>query len=320
MSGSQIQADFWLNDYMTPWDMYAHGIIRYLTSQKTNYQQMDIVETGLYGRALVLDGKWQSCTGDEFLYHEPLVHPPLICHGNPRSVLILGGGEGATLREVLRWKTVEEAVMVDLDEAVVEACRKHLPEMAAGVFEDPRVTVHIDNAINFLDTTSRQWDIIISDLSEPVEYGPSFPLFTREYFQKMAKLLQPDGCLVVQAGSTSPVRLDFHAKIANTIAQIFPNIQSYSSSVPSFGEPWGFILASAEPIPSRPDPKEVDRLLAEKTTGGFRMLDGSTLLGLFQIPIYLREAIAAETGIYTLSDPPKEVGQGILKDSPTSNP
>ena len=132
MPGAEVRADVWISEYITPWDIYQHGVNRILASKRTNFQEMQIVETGAYGKALVLDGKWQSCTGDEFLYHEPLVHPAMIAHGNPKRVLILGGGEGATAREVLRWKCVERAVMVDIDGEVVAACREHLPEMHQG--------------------------------------------------------------------------------------------------------------------------------------------------------------------------------------------
>jgi spermidine synthase len=106
MAGSEVKADYWINEYITPWDIYSHGITKILAYKQTQFQEMAIVESGAYGKALVLDGKWQSCTGDEFLYHEPLVHPAMIAHGNPKKVLILGAGEGATVREVLRWKSV----------------------------------------------------------------------------------------------------------------------------------------------------------------------------------------------------------------------
>ncbi|PLZ82021.1 spermidine synthase, partial [Fischerella thermalis WC213] len=143
MPGSEVGADFWVNEYITPWDIYAHGVTAVLAYQKTEYQEMYIVETGTYGKALVLDGKWQSCTGDEFLYHEPLVHPAMIFHGAPRKVLILGGGEGATAREVLRWQTVDKVVMIDIDGEVVEACKQHLSEMHQNAFDDPRLHVVI---------------------------------------------------------------------------------------------------------------------------------------------------------------------------------
>ncbi|MEM8808185.1 MAG: spermidine synthase, partial [Cyanobacteria bacterium P01_G01_bin.38] len=94
MDGANLEVNFWLNETITPWDVYGHGITRVLVHRQTPFQEMYVVETGAYGKALVLDGKWQSCTGDEFLYHEALVHPAMVLHGAPRRVLVLGGAEG----------------------------------------------------------------------------------------------------------------------------------------------------------------------------------------------------------------------------------
>ena len=137
MPGSHVGADLWITEYITPCDVYHHGISRVLDCRRTRFQQMQIVESETYGKALVLDGKWQSCTGDEFLYHEPLVHVACVHHGAPRTVLVLGGGEGATVREVLKWNTVEKVAMVDIDGEVVEACKEHLPRNAPGSVRRP---------------------------------------------------------------------------------------------------------------------------------------------------------------------------------------
>lgn len=312
MAGSQLGADFWISEYITPWDMYVHGITKVLAYKKTAFQDMYIVETGAYGKGLVLDGKWQSCTGDEFLYHEALVHPAMICHGAPKNVLVLGGGEGATVREILRWKSVEQAMMVDIDGDVVEACREHLPEMHQGAFEDSRTNLVIGDALEVLDTTDRKWDIVISDLSDPIEEGPSFQLFTKEYFERVQRVLAPGGYFVLQAGPVSPIELTLHARLASTMKAVFPNIHSYSAYTPSYGSPWGFIIGSSEAIATQPDPAKIDQLLAEKTTGGFRLIDGISLLGTLQTPAYVRKAIAAETQVYTLKEPPKFFGKGAL--------
>ncbi|HBL11505.1 MAG TPA: polyamine aminopropyltransferase [Cyanobacteria bacterium UBA11162] len=312
MAGSQVGADLWISEYVTPWDIYVHGITKVLAYKKTAYQDMYIVETGVYGKGLVLDGKWQSCTGDEFIYHEALVHPAMICHTNPRNVLVLGGGEGATVREILRWKTVEQAMMVDIDGEVVEACREHLPEMHQNAFDDSRTNLVIADALEVLDQTDQQWDIVISDLSDPIEEGPSFQLFTKEYFEKVQRVLAPGGYFVIQAGPVAPAELRLHARLVNTLKAVFPNVHSYSAPTPTYGSPWGFAIGSTEAIASQPDPATIDQLLQEKTTGGLRLLDGITLLGLFQTPAYIRQAIAAETQIYTLNEPPKFFGKGTL--------
>ncbi|NEP73388.1 MAG: polyamine aminopropyltransferase [Okeania sp. SIO2G4] len=310
MAGSEVGADLWVSEYITPWDIYVHGITEVLTYKKTAYQDMYIIDTGIYGKALVLDGKWQSSTGDEFLYHEPLVHPAMIFHGSPSKVLVLGGGEGATIREVLRWQTVEKVAMIDIDGEVVEACRQYLPEMHANSFDDPRLKLVIGDALEFLETSGEIWDVVISDLSDPIEEGPSFQLFTKEYFEKILQVLTPGGFFVVQAGPVSLGEMKLHTRIVNTMKEVFPYVQSYSSYVPTYGQPWGFVMGSREMINSRPDPETVNQLLREKTTGGFRMLDGTTLLGMLQVPKHLREAIATETEVYTLAKPPKFFGKG----------
>lgn len=312
MTGSEVKADLWIKEYITPWDVYEHGITKILAHKKTNYQEMYIVETGAYGKALILDGKWQSCTGDEFLYHEALVQPALICHQNPQKVLVLGGGEGATIREVLRWKSVEQVTMVDIDGEVVAACQEHLSEMHQHAFDDPRVKLIIGDAIPVLENTTQQWDIIISDLSDPIESGPSFALFTQEYFQKINRALASGGMFVVQAGPVAPAEITLHARLVNTVASVFPHVVSYASHVPTYASPWGFALASHQAITTQPNPETVNNLLASKTTGELRLIDGITLLGMLQTPAYIRRAIEEQSQIYTLKEPPKFFGKGTL--------
>ncbi len=313
MAGSEIKADLWIKEYLNPWDIYEHGITKVLIHKTTAYQEMYIVETGAYGIALILDGKWQSCCGDEFIYHEALVQPAMICHQNPKNVLILGGGEGATLREALRWHTVEKVVMVDIDGEVVAACQEYLEEMHQNSFDDPRVELVIGDAIEFLDNTSQKWDIVISDLSDPIESGPSFKLFTQEYYSKIHQILTPEGLITVQAGPTSPTDMDLHASLIKTLGTVFTDVISYSSYVPSYACPWGFALASKQNIPRQPNPEQTDALLAEKTTGGLRLIDGIGLLGIFQTPAYIRHAIENATQVYTLKEPPKFFGKGLME-------
>lgn len=315
MAGARLEADLWLNEAMTPWDVYAHGVTRVLAQRRTAHQEMAVVETGAYGRALVLDGKWQSSTGDEFLYHEPLVQPACVLHGAPRRALVLGGGEGAALRELLRWRSVERAVMVDLDGEVVEACREHLPSLHAGAFDDPRVELRIGDARAFVEEArapgGERFDVVISDLSDPIEGGPAAALFTRELFEAMRALLAEGGLLALQAGGQAPPELGVHARLVSTLRRVFPEVAVYASFVPTWAAPMGFALCGERPLPERPDPGAVDRLLAEGTSGGLRMFDGRTLLGMLQLPLHVREAIRTETGVYTLADPPRAFGAGV---------
>lgn len=312
MAGSKVEADLWVSEYITPWDIYVHGVTKVLAYKKTAYQEMYIVETGAYGKALVLDGKWQSCTVDEFIYHESLVHPAMILHGSPRQALVLGGGEGATIREILRWKTIEQVMMVDIDGEVVEACRIHLPEMHQNAFDDPRTQLVIGDALEVLDTTDQKWDIVISDLSDPIEEGPSFKLFTKEYFEKIQGVLAPGGYFVLQAGPVAPPLLKTHARLVHTLKTVFPYVHSYTSYTPTYGEPWGLTIASTEKISSQVEVDSVDQLLQEKTTGDFSLLDGMALMGILNTPLYIRRAIAEANQIFTMKEPPKFFGKGTL--------
>ncbi|MEM1171851.1 MAG: spermidine synthase [Cyanobacteria bacterium P01_H01_bin.35] len=306
MAGANLNTDLYFSEQITPWDVYKHGIDKVLVYQKTKYQEMYIVE-GLYGKALILDGKWQSCTEDEFLYHESLVHPPMIFHGSPRKILVFGGAEGATIREILRWKTVEKVVMVDIDGEVVEACKKYLPEMHQNAFEDPRLELIIDDAQNFLDSSSETWDVIISDLTDPIESGPSFPLFTQEYFEKIRQVLSADGSFIIQAGSISPAEMYLHVRVVKTLQTVFSYVSSFIPYSTSYGCPLGFIICSDAEFSPKLNPEKVDRLLVEKTTGGFKLMDGISLLGMLQVPLNVRQAIATETQIYTLKNPPESI-------------
>jgi spermidine synthase len=295
----------WITDKGNPADSYRYAVSNVLVRSKTPFQDLVIVDTPAYGKALVLDGNWQSCVADEFLYHEPLVHPAMICHGAPKRVAILGGGEGATLREVLRWKCVDRVVMIDLDEDVVAACREHLPEMHQGSFDDPRTEVLIEDATKWLDYTDERFDVVISDLSEPLEDGPSYQLFTQEYFRQIRRVLLPNGVFTLQAGSVAPHEITVFARVANTLNTVFETVRPYSSFVPSFATPWGFLLASMNTDESFPTPESVDRRLGNDTLGGLRMLDGESFQGLLSTSAHIREAIAKETTVYTLDNPPQ---------------
>lgn len=304
MPGATLAADLWISEYLTSHDVWQHGIERVLTHRRTRFQDLYIVESGPYGKGLILDGKWQTCTGDEFLYHEPLVHAPFVLHGQPRRVLIAGGADGGTAREALKWNSVDEIVVVDIDGEAVEACREWLPEVHQGAFDNPRVRLEIADAFEFI-ATSKGWDVIIADLTDPIEEGPAYKLFTREFFNLCHQALAPGGIFVNQAGSLSPPLVGLLARTVKTIGAVFPYTTVVQANVPTYGSPWGMAVATDQPLQTRPDPADVDQVLSRSTTGQFRMFDGQTLLGLLQTPRYVRERIAAETIIYSLENPPR---------------
>ncbi|MBI5824613.1 MAG: methyltransferase domain-containing protein [Chloroflexi bacterium] len=237
--------------------------------KKTKYQDVWIVECRDYGKSLFLDGEWQSSVNNEFYYHESLVHPACVLHKTPRSVLVLGGGEGATIREILKWKTIEKVTMVDIDGELVAECRKHLPEMHQGAFDDPRVELIIEDAVEFLDKTQSSWDIIISDLTSPVESGPSDRLYSSEYLGKCMKILNPDGLFVIQSGSSLIFSLPGHAKLAKNIRGVFPYSISYANI-----DGWTFVAASKKEIEKRIVIEDFDLTISNTLSSDLKALDG----------------------------------------------
>ncbi len=287
----------WFIEYTSPEEGHLHGIRMIHYASQTKYQRMEIMDTGSYGRCLVLDGKMQSSLTDEFIYHEALVHPALLTHPNPRRVFIVGGGEGATLREVLRHKSVEYCMMVDIDREVVEKSKELLPEWHQGAFDDPRTDLRFMDARKYLEETSDSYDAIIIDISEPVEEGPAYLLFTREFYEIVKERLSPEGVISLQAGTTALHQLLNFTAVNSTLNSVFPVVAPYQATIPSFGLPWGFTLASKKNDPRTFAPAHLEDLIAKRIKGQNRYYDGITNQGMFLLPKHIRKAMAAETKI-----------------------
>ncbi len=252
----------------------------------------------------MLDGRIQSAQLDEFIYHEALVHPAMTLHPDPQDVLIIGGGEGATLREVLKHPTVHHAIMVDIDQEVVEACRLFMPEWSQGAFNDPRAEIRIDDARKYLQQTDRTFDIIIMDITEPIEFSPSAPLVTYEMFDLLNSHLKEGGIIVNQSGSTGVGELYLFSSIYKTISAIFSRVSPYSIQITSFSMPWGLILASHEYSWDSLSPEEIDERLAFRRIKNLRFYDGKVHHAIFTLPKFIRDALEHEGHVTHDSDPP----------------
>jgi spermidine synthase len=267
------------------------AIERSIVSKRTAFQSLAISDTEAFGRALFLDDKIQSAERDEHVYHESLVHPALIAHPEPRRVYIAGGGEGATLREVLRHPSVERAVMVDIDGEAIDFVKQHMGAWHRGAFDDPRTELVIGDARAHLERSDERYDAIVVDVTDPIAGGPSYLLFTAEFYRLAAARLNPGGILALQAESTAAPLLLGHAAIVHTLAIAFPIARGYAAFVPSFGEPWGFAVASRELDPAGLSPDEIDRRTRARSLE-LRHYDGETHRHMFALPRGVRDAIA----------------------------
>jgi len=253
---------------------------------RSRYARIDVVDTEEYGRMLFLDGIAQSAALDEFVYHESLVHPAMLAHPDPRSVCIIGGAEGATIREVAKYEEVHRIVMVDIDGELIEVCRRYLPEWSAGAYEDPRLELLIGDGRRYLEETGETFDVILVDLGDPTAGSPAVSLFTREFYDFVFRRLTPQGLACFQGEDLQPNRLGFHATMVNTIRSMFPYVTPYSYLLPSFHGLCGHILAS-----KNLDPRTLDlgkRL--ERQPFRLRYLSPVFLRGLFGLPAYVEEA------------------------------
>lgn len=279
-------------------------IQKVLYSGETAYQQVEVLESEIFGRSLVLDGKTQSTEMDEHIYHESLVHPAMLMHPNPRTVFIGGGGEGGTLREVLAHKSVERVVMIDLDSEVVELCRQYLPQHHQGSFDDPRVELLHQDARAYIKETDQQFDVMIMDLVDPMEGGPAYLLYTEEYYRLVKNKLSPGGIMVTQSGPAGLLAVkECFTTIHKTLANIFAYTAAYQVHVPAFQTLWGFNVVSDTELPDLSHIDGLDGLIASRISKPLKFYDGESHQSMFALPRFIREGIRDETRINTDENP-----------------
>jgi spermidine synthase len=220
---------------------HCYAVDKVLYHTKSQYQEILVFENPFFGKVLVLDGVVQLTERDEFIYHEMLAHVPLMAHPNPKKVLIIGGGDGGTLREVLKHKTVEEAVLVDIDKEVIETSKKFFPNLSKS-FEDPRAIVVNEDGVKYLQDYENEFDVIIVDSTDPV--GFAYALTTKEFFQTVFRALKDDGIYVGQSESIH-YHLDIVRRFQNNLKEVFPIVDLYTAVIPTYaGYWWTFSIAS----------------------------------------------------------------------------
>ena len=303
MSDTSPIRQSWFHDGLSPDLGVVHRIEEYLYSGRSAYQGIEVIRTRSFGVSLVLDGKIQSSEADEFIYHEALVQPAMIAHPEPRTVLIAGGGEGATLREVLKHRSVERATMVDLDEQVVSVCRQYLPAFSDGAFDDPRTEFIVGDFGRFVQESQRKFDVIIIDLPDPLEVGPAQLLYTREFYAAVKHRLAPGGIMTVQSESSRWYDLRAFIAIVHTIGGVFTHAAPYQVHIPSFSSLWGFTTASETLAAGTLRREEVDARIARRVKGLLRSYDGQTHAGMFALPKHIRTAIEACDTVITDASP-----------------
>jgi spermidine synthase len=239
----------WFTEYQNEDLSIGLRIEKTLHSEKTEFQSMEVVETFQYGRMLVLDGCVMTTDKDEFVYHEMLAHVPMHTHPNPKKVLVVGGGDGGIIREVIKHPSVEKAVLAEIDGRVIEISKQYFPNIASGL-SDPRVDVQVTDGIKHVQDHENEYDVILVDSTDPI--GPAVGLFAKEFYQSVYRALKPDGLFVAQTESPF-ANQDLIKRVYQDVSDIFRRAHLYLAFIPTYPTGmWSFTMGSKEYSPFEP--------------------------------------------------------------------
>ncbi|GGI16892.1 MULTISPECIES: spermidine synthase [Bacillaceae] len=242
--------ELWFTEKQTKNFGITAKINKTLHTEQTEFQKLDMVETEEFGNMLILDGMVMTTQKDEFVYHEMVAHVPLFTHPNPENVLVVGGGDGGVIREVLKHPSVKKATLVEIDGKVIEYSKIYLPEIA-GKLEDPRVEVKVDDGFMHIANSENVYDVIMVDSTEPV--GPAVNLFTKGFYAGISKALKEDGIFVAQTDNPwfTP---ELITQVQRDVREIFPITRLYIANIPTYPSGmWTFTIGS-----KKHDPLEVE--------------------------------------------------------------
>lgn len=241
---------FWFTEKQTENFGITIKVNKTLHTEQTEFQKLDMVETEEFGNMLFLDGMVMTSQKDEFVYHEMVAHPVLNTHPNPENVLVVGGGDGGVIREIMKHEKVKKATLVDIDGKVIEYSKKYLPEIACEL-DNPRVDVQVDDGFMHIVKSKNLYDVIMVDSTEPV--GPAAPLFERGFYQGIYEALKEDGMFVAQTDNPW-FKADLIRKVNKDIKEIFPITKAYTANIPTYPSGmWVFQIGS-----KKYDPEAVD--------------------------------------------------------------
>lgn len=230
---------------------YTYEVSNILYKNRSAYQDIMVFENPYFGRILVLDGVVQITEKDEFFYHEMLTHVVMNAHPDPKKVIVIGGGDGGTVREVLKHKSVEKVYFIEIDEEVINVSRKFFPSVSSAV-DSPKVEIHTMDGAEFVKGRNADIDVVIVDSTDIVGFAKS--LFTTEFFTSIRNCLTENGMFVTLSES-----LHFHknlvAEVQDTMKAVFPVVDLYTAAIATYGGNWWTFSVGSK----KPDPKEMRR-------------------------------------------------------------
>ncbi len=283
----------WYGVHDTSDGTHYYSVRSILLNEETNYHEVKILVTEEWGKTLILDGEIASTEFDEAIFHEALVHPAMVAHGNPRRVLVIGGDDGAVLREVLAHPSVKEVTMTGIDEELVDICAEFLVEWSKGSLEDPRVELVFEDTTDYLSVTKTSFDVIIADLSEYDEIDCSIDLESEQFYQRLKACLAPNGVVVVHGFDFDTADCANYLAYRKAITGVFPIVRNYTALVPSLRGETMFMIASNDVDPSILTREEIAKRLAQSGRDGdlassLQYYDADAHFRMFSLPKNLK--------------------------------
>lgn len=279
----------WTND--NAGFFYRRG--KLLDQGASPFQQYEVWDTPQFGKLFRLDGCFMTSERDEFYYHENLIHVPAITHPDPRSALIIGGGDGGSAEELFKHPGMERVVLVELDARVIDIAREHLQAVHRGALDDPRLEIRIEDGLRYVremaPATGERFDLIVLDLTDPV--GPAEDLYTREFFADCKALLSEGGALTLHIGTPvfQPERV---RELVGRLRECFAQVRPYFIYIPLYGSLWGMACAADRLDPTALSVEEVNRRIAARQIGHLQHYNGAIHCAQFALPNHLRNLLA----------------------------
>jgi len=276
----------WFTERHTKNVEFSIKVDRQIYTGQSEFQRIDVFQSEEFGRFLTLDGYMMLTEKDEFIYHEMITHVPMAVHPNPRKVLVIGAGDGGVVRELTQYERVERIDLVEIDELVIEVCRKYLPQTACRM-DDPRVHIHIEDGLKYIRAHENEYDLIIVDSTDP--FGPGEGLFTKEFYGNCYKALKDDGIMVNQHESPFYEEDAIAMQRAHKrIVESFPISKVYQAHIPTYPSGhWLFGFASKKYHPLRDFNPTAWSLLGLTT----RYYTTQLHVGAFAMPAYVEELL-----------------------------
>ena len=289
-----------LNDGMGFWirskERLAHA--------KSPFQDIEVLETD-FGRTLRIDDYFMTSDKDEFFYHENMIHPAGITHYAPKRALIIGGGDGGAAEEYLKYPSIEEVVMVEIDAVVVDFCQEHLPDVHRGAFDDPRLKVVIADGKKYVEECQDQFDLMMLDLTDP--FGLAEALYRVDFLRHCRRILGPEGVLSMHLGSPVTRPNVFH-RVYSSLKSVFGIVRPYLVYVPLYGAIWGMATASDKTDPLAFNSENIEERLKTRRISHLQYYNGDTHQGVFGLPNYVRDILGRSLRPITEQDPMDEPG------------